>query len=264
MTSAAIPWLFGGISYTIPPAIVRRQRRDPLGLVFGEIGRGEGAAAILGALQDARRDLASIEGVAAVAGDRAERAREVRVAEDLAGRGRSAVRQVGGARVGFLAQQRHAAKPFERRDLRDGKSVLGVRDRGGQDRLERRLAELLVKRHPARHRARDGHRMNALLRHLVHAARGQEFDGGAGRRPAARVEAVHGVAGRVVDDGKQVAADAVHHRRDQAHHRVGGNRRVDGVPAAREHDGARLRRRADFPPPRSRAWTSPSTAPASG
>ena len=41
-------------------------------------------------------------------------------------------------------------------------------------------------------------------------------------RPAAR---------RLRDHGEQVAADTVHFRLDDAHHRVGGDRRVDGVAA---------------------------------
>ena len=58
----------------------------------------------------------------------------------------------------------------------------------------------------------------------------------AGRRPAAGVDAVQRSGCGVVDDREQIAADAVHHRRDDAHHRVGGDGRVDGVAAAREHD----------------------------
>ena len=54
-------------------------------------------------------------------------------------------------------------------------------------------------------------------------------------------------AGRdVVDDGEEIAPNAVHHRRHETHDRIGRNRRVDRMTAAREHDGAGLRRQRIF------------------
>ena len=47
---------------------------------------------------------------------------------------------------------------------------------------------------------------------------------------------------RLVDDHEEVAADAVHVRLDQPEDRVRGDRGVDGVAAAIEDLGARLRR----------------------
>jgi alanine-glyoxylate transaminase/serine-glyoxylate transaminase/serine-pyruvate transaminase len=57
---------------------------------------------------------------------------------------------------------------------------------------------------------------------------------------------VQATARRVVHDGKQIAADPVHLRLDDAHDRVGGNRRVDRVAAALEdlHAGASRQRLA--------------------
>ena len=69
---------------------------------------------------------------------------------------------------------------------------------------------------------------------------------------------------RVVDDGEQIAADAVHHRRDDTHHRVGGNRRIDGVPAARQHDRTRLRGERAFRGDDAARGRWPSSASASG
>ena len=47
---------------------------------------------------------------------------------------------------------------------------------------------------------------------------------------------------RLVDDRKQIAADAVHVRLDETHHGVGRDGRVDRVAAALEHLHASARR----------------------
>jgi hypothetical protein len=45
----------------------------------------------------------------------------------------------------------------------------------------------------------------------------------------------------VVHDGAQVTADAVHHRRDDAHHGVDGNRRVNRIATASQDGRTGLR-----------------------
>ena len=55
------------------------------------------------------------------------------------------------------------------------------------------------------------------------------------RRPAAGIEAMKRAGLGLVDEGEQVAADAVARGLHQAHHRVGRDGGVDGVAAALEH-----------------------------
>ena len=49
------------------------------------------------------------------------------------------------------------------------------------------------------------------------------------------------VVRRLVDDGKQIAADPVHVRLDETHHGIGRDGRVHGVAAALEHLNASAR-----------------------
>ena len=80
------------------------------------------------------------------------------------------------------------------------------------------------------------------LRHLGMSLRLQQRRRQAGRRPAAGVEAVERAGLRVVDDGEQIAADAVRLRLDQAHDGVGRDGGVDRVAASLEDLHAGLRR----------------------
>ncbi len=99
---------------------------------------------------------------------------------------------------------------------------------------------------PAVHRSRHGDRLNAVLRHFANALVLQKLNGQSGGRPAAGVEAVKLAAFRVVHDGEKIAAHAVHHGRDEAHHGVGGHGRIDGVSAMLENLRAGLRRERRF------------------
>jgi len=85
--------------------------------------------------------------------------------------------------------------------------------------------------------------MNAMLRHRTVAPCAQQLDRQRSRRPSARVEAVQSTGSCVLHDGKEIAADSIHHRRDDAHHGIGSNDRIDRVAAARQHHCARLRRK---------------------
>ena len=60
------------------------------------------------------------------------------------------------------------------------------------------------------------------------------------RRPAACVQPGQRSAPSVVNDREEIAAHSVHHRRDDAHYGVGGERRIDGVATRREYRSPRL------------------------
>ena len=157
-----------------------------------------------------------------------------------------AVDQIRLARVRMRAVHLHRVGPTGRDSLRHREPVLGVPNRRRQQLRERLGAESLPHRVPSRGHAGHGHRVDAALRHLLDALRCEEVDGQAGRRPAARVEAVDGAGLRLVVNDEEVAAEAVAGRLHQADGRVGGDRGVDGVAAALEdlHAGARRQRLA--------------------
>ena len=115
-----------------------------------------------------------------------------------------------------------------------------------EDRVERVVSEFLVERHPAGDGSGHRYGMNAGLRHRRHAARGQKLESRARRGPPARVKTVNAAGRDVVNDGEQIAPDAVHHRRHNPHHRIGRDRRVDHMTADPEHNGAGLCRQRIF------------------
>ena len=120
-------------------------------------------------------------------------------------------------------------------------------------------SEALEQLLPAIHRARHGDRINAVLRHGAKTFALEQFDIQPGWRPAARVQTVEFSRLRVVDEGKQVAADAIGHRRDHTHHGIGRHGRIGGCPAALEHGHSGLRGqrrlRSHNPVPRDRHRT---------
>src|SRR5204863_269634 len=119
------------MSETILPAASAAQRYVVSPPCMGRLPAGTSLAARRGS-------------IGAAAGDRPQRPRQVRIAEDFAGFRRPVIRQVDRAGAGVAAQQRGAAAPFERGNFRDRKAVLGVRHRRGQNRLERGRPEFLV------------------------------------------------------------------------------------------------------------------------
>ena len=62
-----------------------------------------------------------------------------------------------------------------------------------------------------------------------------------GGSPATRVDAVKLSGLGVVNDGEQIAAEAIPHGRNNRHHGVGGNCRIDRVAPASENRSACLR-----------------------
>ena len=125
-------------------------------------------------------------------------------------------------------------------DFHHRKAVLRVPDRRREVGRERQLAEPIVQRGPTADRSRHRHGERPAVRHFGKTF--QQIGAERPRRPPARVQAVDLVLPGDVDDGKQVAADAVHHRLGHAGDRIRRDRRIDRVAAAREDLHRRLRR----------------------
>ena len=134
-----------------------------------------------------------------------------------------------------------ATRPFESRELRHRHTTIG----GGYCRREQsgkgRAAKALAQQSPAGYRSRYCDGMDAALRHLGQRVRLENVDRDVCRRPAARVQAVQPTRCRVEHHREQIATDAVHHRRDDAHHGIRGNRGVDRMTAGGERHDRRLR-----------------------
>jgi hypothetical protein len=87
-----------------------------------------------------------------------------------------------------------------------------------------------------------GDRVNPALRHRRNALALQELGRQPGGRPTARIQAVKLAGPRLIDDHEQVAADAVGHRSEDPHRRVGRHGGVHGVAAFGQDRRADLRR----------------------
>ncbi len=126
----------------------------------------------------------------------------------------------------------------------DRKTVL--RGPNGRSQIigEFSASEAVGKFLPAVDDARHGDGVYALLGHIAETLLVQEFRCKGFRRPAAGVQSIEFVGFGIVDDDEQIAADAVHHRGDHAHHGVGGDGGIDSVAAVFEdlHPGLRGQR----------------------
>ena len=85
------------------------------------------------------------------------------------------------------------------------------------------------------------HGVDAAPRHLLDSLPGQKGDVEPGGRPAARVEPQELARLGHVDDGEEIAPDAVAGGLHEADRRVGGDGGIDGVAAALEDRHARSR-----------------------
>src|SRR5438445_2588913 len=82
--------------------------------------------------------------------------------------------------------------------------------------------------------------MNPAPWHLGDAFALEEFWRQAGGGPAAGIQTVELAGFGLIYDGEEIAANTIHHRREQAQRRVGGHRRVHGVAALAQDAGADL------------------------
>ena len=224
----------------LPAAVSRRNRVDPLRAELRQIGGGHRRAAPLEPLDEAACDLSAIERVTAVRGNLPICPREIAVAEDRAERGREPSRQERLRRLWIAAKERRLVVPLFAGNLGHGKSFVGERRRRLEHARERHASEALEEKGPPCDSTRHSDGMDAALRHASGIPALEKLRRQPRGRPSAGVHAVQ-LPGLLAHDRKQIAADAAHHRADDTHHRVGGNSRVDGMAALREHLGAGLR-----------------------
>ena len=99
---------------------------------------------------------------------------------------------------------------------------------GGKERIgEGAAAESVQELDPGIDRARDVDRQRAALRHRVVAGTTDRLDRQGGGGPAAAVEPVQPLVGRIPDEGERVAAESAGVAVDDREHRVRRDRRID-------------------------------------
>jgi len=229
-----------------PIAVGSGDGLDPFGGVGGEILGGHDAAVVLDGFEDARGDFAGVEGVAAVGGDLLERVGEIGIAKEFAGFRGAIVGQIEFCGGIVTAEKVDCGGPIHRDPFGDGKTVLRGVDGGGEIFAKFFASEFVGELLPAVDRAGNGNGVDAGLRHIAKAKFFERSDGERGGSPTAGVEAVKFVGFGVVDNGEKIAADAVHHGGDHAHHGVGGDGGVHGVATLFENAGAGLRGEGRF------------------
>ena len=135
-------------------------RRGRLGGVLGEILHRVQAADAAQRLDHVLGDLALVEGVAAVLGDRAQRLAELGLAQHLAGQHRPAMRQQIARRVGAVLQLLELVLPVEGDARRDDVALFRRLDRGLQAACRGRTCRDRAGSLP-RHRSSPGSRPHA-------------------------------------------------------------------------------------------------------
>ena len=227
---------------------VRRDRLLDAAVVGGEVVVGEHAARGAIGLRDPARDVAGVEGVAAGANrgdavvtlrvrgllgghDRAQRAREVRLAEDLADLRDAAVRVVGLRRPLVLLGRLPLADEEVAEELVHREAV-GELDRGRHHLLEAHRALLLE-----RERHRVHHRRDRRAERTVAGNEARRFEERRVRRLRRRPLTADDddlLRLRVVDHRRDFAAEAEVRDLDDRRREDRRDARVDGVAALLE------------------------------
>ena len=217
-------------------------RLDPVATVRRDVIRGHHAACLLDGAGNLLADRTAVVGVAPTVGDRAQRRREEWLAE---ARARSARRSEDGARC--LVEGRQAGGDRPRGDRGQLVAVVGGASGGKQRIGEGTAAESVQELSPGIDRARDVDRQRAALRHRVVAGTTDRLDRQGGGGPAAAVEPVQALVGRIPDQGERVAAESAGVAVHDGEHRVRRDGRIDrGAARAKRvdagHRGHRVRR----------------------
>ena len=211
-----MPWPFGDIP-TVQPAVLRAHRFHPLRLKVGEIVRFEKAMLIARKFQDRVRRRTFVESIASVLANAPQCRRQIRIAKELSHRRRFPIRQKYPSKSRTLREGNSVRLPVLSIRLRHRDAFVRQRRRWRNVLRHREFAETPPQRIPSRHRSRHSHGINACLGNLIHhSLRLQALDAHALRSPAAGVQAVQFLRLRVIDNRKQIAAHAIHHRFDHA------------------------------------------------
>ena len=216
-------------------AVARVNRVHPIRLVAGEIGLGEKPAALLKVGRDGASDRALVERIASSRGHLLQRSRQVRVAEDVARPRHAPARQKHCSRGRICRQLPGRGVPLVRDDLGHGVTITCVADGRRQRTRERDRPVLRKELGPAGQRAWNRHRIRAVVGHLREASGQQHVGVGLRAGAAAGVQAPQPLCLRVVDDRKDVAADAGHRRLDDGEDGGGRDSGVDRIPTFLQH-----------------------------
>ncbi len=175
-----------------------------------------------------------------------ERPCQIRVAKHLAHFRGAVIGKIGLGRRLIGAQVIHFARPIRRGPFRNRKPILGGSNRRRQIFRQLFPSKFIRQFLPAVHGSRYGNGIHSLLRHAPDSQLLQVLDRQTLWRPPAGIDSIKLVRLRVINNRKQIPADAIHHRFNNAHHRVRRNRCVHGVPAALQYSSPRLRRQRRF------------------
>ena len=134
----------------------------------------------------------------------------------------------GIAKAVVLHKLSNLAFPVLCQHWRDRITVAGISNRACEELIKRHRAEAFPELYPGIDRTRHRNTVPAVFRNAVLA--GKIFGCPRRRRAAAAVKAVQ--AGGIPNDGKGVAADAVHGGFDNGQADRGGDGRVHGIAAA--------------------------------
>ncbi len=212
--------------------VIGADRRHPIRPCSREVGRSEGSAERAGFRQDGRCDLAPVERITSLRLQDAKRTREILVAKHTVGGRRLAAHQVGLDRIGVRPENLGTIDPITMDAFSDGESLLGKSDRRLQQLFEAQSSGPFEQDIPGIHRARNGDRVDAMLRHLLRrSARGEVLRRRSGGRAAAAVQSHQLLLLRQPRDHEDIAADSRTARFNDVHDGRRRHRRVDGIAA---------------------------------
>src|SRR6266853_4892344 len=194
-----------------------------------------------GKRQETLRDFPVIKSIAATLGNLTQGPGKIGIAEDFSHFGRTVGNQKSFGGGFIVAKQIDFIREVERDPFGNRESVLGNLNRGGQEFVEFLFPESIDQLLPAIDGAGNGGGFDAVFWHRAQTFSMKALNRLSGGGPAAGVQAVVFSTFSVVNDGEQIAPYAVPHWRDDGHHRVGGDGRVDSVSAALQDGGACLR-----------------------
>jgi len=148
------------------PAIVRRDRADPIGGDGGEIVLAEEAALRLDRAGDLGGDLALVEGARPLACDPPQGLAERRQFQPREHRWRLTIDQIVAASTLVGGERGDVARPVAGDTGVDGEAVFRIADRIREQPVEAARAEALRERLPGLDRARYGDRVRTVGRNL--------------------------------------------------------------------------------------------------
>src|SRR5207244_13437095 len=177
--------------------------------------------------QNCACDLAPVESTRSVTGNEPKSFREIMILEDFADRGSLAIRKKNPAAFSILCEHFWRVVPKSVDQFGYRISFLRVENCRPEKVFPRQSSKPLVQLAPTGNRARDRDSVNAGVGHRSRAFGFQVLGREALRRPSAGVQSIKLAGLGFPENSKQIATDAVHHRRSE-------ERRVGKVSRSRD------------------------------